>query len=231
MTADDAAYARARVRVGRVRLGQLVLGGAGKPAGTGRAARRRHARQRRRRAAATAPSSTGSRTPMPVWNPDLPDPIDYLAQWTDVPDNEAFDNGFKAQWELFLPAARRRAAVPLGPGRRRQGRAACRARPAVLGQGRGSPSRRWRSEMGAQITLPGRPAARVPAPGWLPAIRRRPRGASTPRRTSPPAGRQHRLGLHAGVPRAPVAARVRRRRGHGHRPARHGTDVRPGRAS
>jgi len=44
-------------------------------------------------------------TPLPVWNPDLPDPIDYLAQWTDVPDNEAFDNGFKAQWELFLAAA------------------------------------------------------------------------------------------------------------------------------
>ncbi|HEY3902929.1 MAG TPA: Gfo/Idh/MocA family oxidoreductase [Streptosporangiaceae bacterium] len=41
-------------------------------------------------------------TPMPVWNPDLPDPIDYLAQWTDVPDNQVFDNGFKAQWELFL---------------------------------------------------------------------------------------------------------------------------------
>jgi predicted dehydrogenase len=41
-------------------------------------------------------------TPMPVWNPDLPDPIDYLAQWTDVPDNEPFDNGFKVQWELFL---------------------------------------------------------------------------------------------------------------------------------
>jgi predicted dehydrogenase len=41
-------------------------------------------------------------TPMPVWNPDLPDPIDYQAQWTDVPDNETFDNGFKVQWELFL---------------------------------------------------------------------------------------------------------------------------------
>jgi predicted dehydrogenase len=41
-------------------------------------------------------------TPMPVWNPDLPDPIDYLAQWTDIPDNETFDNGFKVQWELFL---------------------------------------------------------------------------------------------------------------------------------
>jgi predicted dehydrogenase len=44
-------------------------------------------------------------TPMPVWNPDLPDPIDYPAQWTDVPDNEVFDNGFKVQWELFLMAA------------------------------------------------------------------------------------------------------------------------------
>ena len=41
-------------------------------------------------------------TPMPVWNPDLPDPNDYLAQWTDVPDNVPFDNGFKVQWELFL---------------------------------------------------------------------------------------------------------------------------------
>jgi predicted dehydrogenase len=44
-------------------------------------------------------------TPMPVWNPDLPDPNDYLAQWTEVPDNEQFDNGFKVQWELFLRAA------------------------------------------------------------------------------------------------------------------------------
>jgi predicted dehydrogenase len=41
-------------------------------------------------------------TPLPVWNPDLPDPIDYLSQWTDVPDNASFDNGFKAEWELFL---------------------------------------------------------------------------------------------------------------------------------
>src|SRR5580693_746815 len=44
-------------------------------------------------------------TPMPVWNPDLPDPIDYLAQWTDIPDNGPMDNGFKVQWELFLKAA------------------------------------------------------------------------------------------------------------------------------
>jgi len=44
-------------------------------------------------------------TPMPVWNPDLPDPLDYQAQWTDVPDNTSFENGFKAEWELFLAAA------------------------------------------------------------------------------------------------------------------------------
>ena len=41
-------------------------------------------------------------TPMPVWNPDLPDPLDYPAMWTDVPDNMDMGNGFKAQWELFL---------------------------------------------------------------------------------------------------------------------------------
>ncbi|HEY1640404.1 MAG TPA: Gfo/Idh/MocA family oxidoreductase [Streptosporangiaceae bacterium] len=44
-------------------------------------------------------------TPMPVWNPDLPDPNDYLAQWTDVPDNAILDNGFKVQWEQFLQHA------------------------------------------------------------------------------------------------------------------------------
>jgi len=44
-------------------------------------------------------------TPLPVWNPDLPDPIDYQSQWTDVPDNMTFDNGFKAEWELFLKSA------------------------------------------------------------------------------------------------------------------------------
>jgi predicted dehydrogenase len=44
-------------------------------------------------------------TPRPVWNPDLPDPADYRSQWTDVPDNQDFANGFKAQWELFLQHA------------------------------------------------------------------------------------------------------------------------------
>jgi predicted dehydrogenase len=44
-------------------------------------------------------------TPMPVWDPDVSDPLDYQAMWTDVPDNMAFDNAFKAQWELFLRSA------------------------------------------------------------------------------------------------------------------------------
>jgi predicted dehydrogenase len=41
-------------------------------------------------------------TPVPVWNPDLPDANDYLAQWAEVPDTDSYENGFKAQWQLFL---------------------------------------------------------------------------------------------------------------------------------
>jgi predicted dehydrogenase len=41
-------------------------------------------------------------TPKPVWNPDLPETSQFRSQWQRVPDNEEFDNGFKAQWELFL---------------------------------------------------------------------------------------------------------------------------------
>jgi predicted dehydrogenase len=41
-------------------------------------------------------------TPRPVWNPDIDSPIDFYADWMAVPTNQVFDNGFKAQWELFL---------------------------------------------------------------------------------------------------------------------------------
>jgi len=51
-------------------------------------------------------------TPRPVWNPDLPDPIEYQALWSDVPDNTTFDNGFKVQWEQFLRAAAEGRPVP-----------------------------------------------------------------------------------------------------------------------
>ena len=41
------------------------------------------------------------KTPKPVWNPDIPQPIDFFEGWEEVPD-ESYDNAFKAQWELFL---------------------------------------------------------------------------------------------------------------------------------
>jgi predicted dehydrogenase len=41
-------------------------------------------------------------TPLAVWNPDLPTPERFREQWQPVPDNRAFDNGFKAQWEEFI---------------------------------------------------------------------------------------------------------------------------------
>ena len=41
-------------------------------------------------------------TPKPVWNPDIEQPIDFYNGWSEVPEQEHFDNAFKAQWELFL---------------------------------------------------------------------------------------------------------------------------------
>ena len=41
-------------------------------------------------------------TPTPVWNPDIPSAIDYGDGWEEVPDTVAYDNAFKAQWELFI---------------------------------------------------------------------------------------------------------------------------------
>ena len=41
------------------------------------------------------------KTPKPVWNPDIPQPIDFFEGWEEVPDGN-YDNAFKVQWELFL---------------------------------------------------------------------------------------------------------------------------------
>jgi predicted dehydrogenase len=41
-------------------------------------------------------------TPKPVWNPDVPQAIDFYDTWQDVPTNVACDNAFKAQWELYI---------------------------------------------------------------------------------------------------------------------------------
>ncbi|MFO0988194.1 MAG: Gfo/Idh/MocA family oxidoreductase [Alphaproteobacteria bacterium] len=41
-------------------------------------------------------------TPRPVWNPDVKQTIDFFGGWQEVPDNQVFDNGFKAEWEMFI---------------------------------------------------------------------------------------------------------------------------------
>jgi predicted dehydrogenase len=41
-------------------------------------------------------------TPKPVWNPDQPQTMNFFDDWEEVPDNWPAENGFKAQWEMFL---------------------------------------------------------------------------------------------------------------------------------
>ena len=73
-------------------------------------------------------------TPKPVWNPDVPQPIDFFDTWQEVPTNVAYDNAFKAQWELFIRHVVRGRAVPLVAARGREGRAARRLRAEELGR-------------------------------------------------------------------------------------------------
>ncbi len=41
-------------------------------------------------------------TPKPPWNADVPQPMDFYAQWQDVPDNLAYPASFRSCWEGFL---------------------------------------------------------------------------------------------------------------------------------
>jgi predicted dehydrogenase len=41
-------------------------------------------------------------TPRPLWNPDGENPIDFYAGWQPVDSDRAYENAFKAEWELFL---------------------------------------------------------------------------------------------------------------------------------
>jgi predicted dehydrogenase len=43
-----------------------------------------------------------SETPKPVWNPDIPQPVDLWKNWQQVPNTATYDNAFKIQWEKFL---------------------------------------------------------------------------------------------------------------------------------
>ncbi|MCB0688029.1 MAG: Gfo/Idh/MocA family oxidoreductase [Saprospiraceae bacterium] len=47
-------------------------------------------------------TQTYEETPVPVWNPDIPQPINFFDQWTKFkPDND-YENAFKVQWKMFL---------------------------------------------------------------------------------------------------------------------------------
>ena len=43
-----------------------------------------------------------SATPRPVWNPDVPQTIDFFSTWEEVPGERAYENAFKAEWDLFI---------------------------------------------------------------------------------------------------------------------------------
>jgi predicted dehydrogenase len=99
-TADDAAYAMMRTRAGlvvqfnsswctRVRRDDLLTLQVDGTRGSAVAGLR------------DCWTQSAARTPRPVWNPDIPQPIDFFAGWDRVPDTPA-PNAFKAQWELFL---------------------------------------------------------------------------------------------------------------------------------
>lgn len=118
-----------------------------------------------------------SATPKPVWNPDIPATYSFRDQWQEVPDNAEFDNGFKAQWELFFRHVYADApyhwdllaGCPRRPARR--------TGPEVLGRGR--PSRRT-GDLAVTIRLPGADGLLKP---YTPAPNRSP---SPPAPPSPP---------------------------------------------
>jgi predicted dehydrogenase len=71
-------------------------------------------------------------TPKPVWNPDQPQTIDFFENWEEVPDNWPAQNGFKAQWEMFLKHVAEDAPWPYGLEAGAKGVQLADARPAEL---------------------------------------------------------------------------------------------------
>ena len=53
-------------------------------------------------------------TPKPVWNPDVPQTIDFFGTWQKLPNNMAYDNAFKVEWELFIRHLHDDSAFPWG---------------------------------------------------------------------------------------------------------------------
>ena len=61
---------------------------------------------------------------------------DFRGQWHEIPDNQEFGNGFRAQWEQFLLDVHARAPAPLRL-RRRRARAASSSTPACQSSAEG----------------------------------------------------------------------------------------------
>jgi len=53
-------------------------------------------------------------TPKAVWNPDIPNPIDFIDGWQTVPTTVPEGNAFKIQWEMFLRHVLEDAPFPHG---------------------------------------------------------------------------------------------------------------------
>ena len=89
---------------------------------------RRHARLGGRRADPLLHASIASTRRGRCGTPTSRRRSTFDDQWDEVPDNQVYDNGFKAQWEEFIRHVVAGAPWKLRPDRGRQGRAARRAR-------------------------------------------------------------------------------------------------------
>ena len=186
----------------------------------GRVPGRRHPRLRGRRAVRLPDPAAGAHAQAGLESRPARPTRTSAAQWDEVPDNEEFPNGFRAQWEQFLRdvdagrphpydfAAGAAACSWSRPGCGRRRRAAAsssetrtsmsaidlprRRRPLADGSAAESPGRRV-----------GRPPAAVRDPGRL---RRGPRRGRSVRGQRPRRAGRHRLGRHPGVPRATCSA-------------------------
>ena len=182
-------------------------------------------------------------TPKPVWNPDLPVTEPFRQQWLDVPDNDDLDNGFKVQWEQFLRHVVADAPHPYDFRAGARGIALAEAGLRSSAEGRRIELAEIpRCDAAACGATPRRPtvtfrdhrATRARGRGRAPdCAHRRPHRLTRQRMSWPRCGGDNtpgrpgrrRLGRHPRLPPPPVVLRAGRRRGDGHRAARHGAGL------
>ena len=124
-----------RARGRRHRADQLLVGGAGRPRGAGRVPGRRHPRLGGRRAVRLPGPAAGAHAQAGVEPRPADRPRTSARQWDEVPDNQEFGNGFRAQWEQFLLDVDAGRPHPYDFMAGVRGLRAGRGRAAVLGRG------------------------------------------------------------------------------------------------